>query len=371
MDPAAQNKKKEPEPLLTPRLKGLNIDEFELILSNDSAVDDFAFPRDFPSLFSYFVTLLSQAEGSTKDHMSALAIHSLTKSVRGQAWKFAYRSLVVLTVCPHHSHRTVCRLVHQILLDASLRQKPSLEEDIHRQSLFCLAEHISGDGRRSGLIDITRRYLNESRYALAAQAVLQRQDRDRRSVDTIPRVALLLEAKGVPTTAFAKFTAKRLGGEVRLWRKLGASLKKAGAPAAILNKLTAHEHANPGPASEALKAGLAQGSQVRPKSPVTKSDTRRTFEGVVTRDVNSKTRRVEVQRMVRHPKYGKFLRRRTICYAHDEMNDSHLGDVVEIVESRPLSRMKRWQLIRVLQRSPTRKLSNLEGAIVFSDSEKV
>jgi small subunit ribosomal protein S17 len=94
----------------------------------------------------------------------------------------------------------------------------------------------------------------------------------------------------------------------------------------------------------------------------------RKLQGIVTRDKNLKTRRVEVQRLVRHPKYGKFVKQRTICYAHDENNESHLGDTVEIVESRPLSRTKRWQLVRIVTKAPSRTLSNLEGAVAGSDA---
>jgi small subunit ribosomal protein S17 len=97
---------------------------------------------------------------------------------------------------------------------------------------------------------------------------------------------------------------------------------------------------------------------------------RRVVTGIVTRDKNLKTRRVEVERLVRHPKYGKFVKRRTICYAHDENNESHLGDTVEIVESRPLSRTKRWRLVRVVTRAPSRTLSNLEGAVAGADAAR-
>jgi small subunit ribosomal protein S17 len=58
---------------------------------------------------------------------------------------------------------------------------------------------------------------------------------------------------------------------------------------------------------------------------------------------------VEVERSYRHPKYGKTLRTRTICYAHDEENVSHVGDLVELVESRPLSKLKRWQLVKIVR----------------------
>jgi len=73
--------------------------------------------------------------------------------------------------------------------------------------------------------------------------------------------------------------------------------------------------------------------------------------GVVTSDKASKTRRVEILRLVKHPKYGKYLRRKTICYVHDENEESHWGDTVEIVECRPISKQKRWQLRRVVAKS--------------------
>jgi small subunit ribosomal protein S17 len=97
-----------------------------------------------------------------------------------------------------------------------------------------------------------------------------------------------------------------------------------------------------------------------------KTTGRRVLEGIVTRDKMAKTRRVEVERLVRHPKYGKFVKRRTVCYVHDEKNESHLGDTVEIVESRPLSKMKRWQLVKIVKKAPSRTLSNLEGAVAGS-----
>lgn len=70
--------------------------------------------------------------------------------------------------------------------------------------------------------------------------------------------------------------------------------------------------------------------------------------GVVTSDKTSKTRRVEIPRQVRHPRYGKIIRRRTVCVAHDENNESRSGDTVEIMESRPISRTKHWRLVRVV-----------------------
>jgi small subunit ribosomal protein S17 len=78
---------------------------------------------------------------------------------------------------------------------------------------------------------------------------------------------------------------------------------------------------------------------------------KRVAVGVVTGDKTSKTRRVEIPRVVKHLKYGKYLRRRTVCYVHDEKNESSVGDTVEIIESRPMSRLKRWQLVRVVAKS--------------------
>lgn len=78
---------------------------------------------------------------------------------------------------------------------------------------------------------------------------------------------------------------------------------------------------------------------------------KRVFVGVVTSDKMAKTRRVEIARTVRHPQYEKLMRRRTVCIAHDEKNESHVGDTVEIIESRPRSRLKRWELVRVVIQS--------------------
>ena len=80
---------------------------------------------------------------------------------------------------------------------------------------------------------------------------------------------------------------------------------------------------------------------------------RRVETGVVTSDKMNKTRRVEIPRLVKHPRYGKYIRRRTICHVHDEQNASHTGDTVEIMESRPFSKTKHWLLVRVVTKAPT------------------
>lgn len=71
--------------------------------------------------------------------------------------------------------------------------------------------------------------------------------------------------------------------------------------------------------------------------------------GVVLSDKMQKTRVVQVERLVRHPMYKKVLRKREKFYAHDEQNQSKVGDKVKIQESRPLSRLKRWAVLEVIK----------------------
>jgi small subunit ribosomal protein S17 len=78
----------------------------------------------------------------------------------------------------------------------------------------------------------------------------------------------------------------------------------------------------------------------------------RTITGVVASDKGDKTIKVVVNYQTRHPKYGKFLKRRTVLHAHDEKNDAHEGDTVEIAECRPMSRTKHHRLLRIVERAP-------------------
>lgn len=89
---------------------------------------------------------------------------------------------------------------------------------------------------------------------------------------------------------------------------------------------------------------------------------KRVVSGVVTSDKMDKTRRVEINRLVKHPKYKKYIRRRTVCHVHDENNESGVGDRVEIIESEPLSKLKRWRLVRVLEKSTDVDLVALRAA---------
>ena len=78
---------------------------------------------------------------------------------------------------------------------------------------------------------------------------------------------------------------------------------------------------------------------------------KRVVVGVVTSDKMNKTRRVEISRLEKHAKYGKFIRSKTVCTVHDENNESHLGDTVKIEECPPKSKMKRWNFVSVVQKS--------------------
>jgi len=78
---------------------------------------------------------------------------------------------------------------------------------------------------------------------------------------------------------------------------------------------------------------------------------RKTREGLVVSDKMDKTAVVAVIERVRHAKYGKFMMRTKRLYAHDEANDAHIGDKVRVMETRPLSKNKRWRVVEVLERA--------------------
>jgi small subunit ribosomal protein S17 len=78
----------------------------------------------------------------------------------------------------------------------------------------------------------------------------------------------------------------------------------------------------------------------------------RTITGVVASDKGNKTIKVIVEYQQRHPKYGKYLKRRTVLHAHDEKNEAREGDTVELAECRPLSKTKHHRLLRIVQKAP-------------------
>ena len=78
----------------------------------------------------------------------------------------------------------------------------------------------------------------------------------------------------------------------------------------------------------------------------------RTRQGVVAQSGANKTIRVLINYQTKHPKYGKYITRRTSLQAHDEANEARIGDTVEIAECRPLSKNKHHRLVRIVQRGP-------------------
>jgi len=79
--------------------------------------------------------------------------------------------------------------------------------------------------------------------------------------------------------------------------------------------------------------------------------------GTVTKNNSAKTITVLLERLVKHPKYGKYLRHTSKYKVHDEKNEARVGDEVEVAEARPFSRTKKWRLVSV-----TKKLINTETA---------
>jgi len=84
---------------------------------------------------------------------------------------------------------------------------------------------------------------------------------------------------------------------------------------------------------------------------IAKKPSKKTRIGVVSSNKMDKTITVQVERRLRHPIYGKYVKKTKKFMAHDEKNDCSIGDTVKIVESRPLSAKKRWRLVEVIQRA--------------------
>lgn len=82
-----------------------------------------------------------------------------------------------------------------------------------------------------------------------------------------------------------------------------------------------------------------------------KRNLRKERVGVVTSDKMQKSIVVSVERKVKHPKYGKFVKKTTKFVAHDENDDCNIGDIVKIMETRPLSKSKNWRLVEIIERA--------------------
>ena len=97
---------------------------------------------------------------------------------------------------------------------------------------------------------------------------------------------------------------------------------------------------------------------------------KRQLIGVVKSDKMNKSRRVEIERLVQHKRYGKFMRRRTVCHVHDENNESHEGDTVEIIEAPPRSKLKRWDLLRIVTRCQQVDIAAMRAAAELNAEAK-
>jgi small subunit ribosomal protein S17 len=84
---------------------------------------------------------------------------------------------------------------------------------------------------------------------------------------------------------------------------------------------------------------------------MSEATTNRTFQGQVVSDKMDKTVTVRIERRVKHPIYGKYIRRSTKVHAHDEANECSIGDKVLIEQCRPLSKTKAWRLVKVIDKA--------------------
>ena len=92
-------------------------------------------------------------------------------------------------------------------------------------------------------------------------------------------------------------------------------------------------------------------TEAAPVAAEAKRGVKKTLQGVVVSDKSSKTIVVQVTRRVRHPVYGKEIKISKKYHAHDEKSEAKMGDTVRIIESRPISRLKRWRLIQVIAKA--------------------
>ncbi len=83
----------------------------------------------------------------------------------------------------------------------------------------------------------------------------------------------------------------------------------------------------------------------------TERKSRKTRIGIVSSNKMAKTITVSVERKVKHPIYGKFLKKSSSFHAHDESNAAGIGDIVRIMETRPLSKTKRWRLVEIIEKA--------------------
>jgi small subunit ribosomal protein S17 len=91
--------------------------------------------------------------------------------------------------------------------------------------------------------------------------------------------------------------------------------------------------------------------QTQQTAPTTERKLRKERVGVVTSNKMNKTITVMIERKKMHPLYGKFIKQTNKFHAHDEQNEANIGDTVRIVETRPLSKLKRWRLVEIVEKA--------------------
>jgi len=87
---------------------------------------------------------------------------------------------------------------------------------------------------------------------------------------------------------------------------------------------------------------------------------RASYQGLVVRDNRDKTIKVVIEEPIKHPRYGKYIHRRTFLHVHDEKNEAQVGDRVQIMATRPISKTKAWRLMRVVRRAGISKPADME-----------
>ncbi|MCK4833391.1 MAG: 30S ribosomal protein S17 [Gammaproteobacteria bacterium] len=84
----------------------------------------------------------------------------------------------------------------------------------------------------------------------------------------------------------------------------------------------------------------------------TQAGTKRTLQGVVTSNAGDKSATIMIERRIKHPIYGKFIKRSTKIRLHDEANECNKGDTILIEECRPMSKTKSWKLVKIVEKAP-------------------
>jgi len=125
------------------------------------------------------------------------------------------------------------------------------------------------------------------------------------------------------------------------------------APKAKTAKARSHAKAKPvaAPAADAATPAQVQAEAAAAAAPAEDTRGRRTLTGRVVSNKMQKTIAVEIERLVKHPAYGKYIRRTTKLLAHDENGSSQEGDLVVITPCRPMSRHKSWRLLEIVEKA--------------------